>query len=108
MRADFASKYPSQGATLDGFDVNAILALQTNRTCTTYSETAWGGVSGFSGRNWATYIDYTPTYKPCPGPYRLEFYAKSSYADPAPAQLEVEVNGAWLPPVLVLGPAANG
>ena len=57
--SDFAGLAGSQGATLDGFDVNAILALQDNRTCTYYSETAWGGDKDFSGKNWATYIDYT-------------------------------------------------
>lgn len=58
LRADFASKYPSQAATLDGFDVNAILSIQDNRECTTYSETAWSAGACFPGANWATYSNY--------------------------------------------------
>lgn len=100
MRSDFASKYPSQAATLDGFDVNAILALQDNKTCTTYSETAWGGTCDFSGKNWATYTCYTPVV--CSGDsYLLEFWAASSYTA-APAQLEVKINGVVVPPTLNL------
>lgn len=99
VRSDFASKYPAQAATLDGYDVNAILALHTNRTCTTYSETAWGGTSDFEGKNWATYIEYTPEV--CSGDYLLEFYAASSYPA-APAQLQVTINDVVVPPTLML------
>lgn len=64
IRADFASKYPSQAATLDGFDLNAVLALHSNTTTKTYSESAWAaeavGVNRFVKKgNWATYITYT-------------------------------------------------
>jgi len=56
-------------------------------------ETAWGGTEHFPGKNWATYIDYTPVCQ-----YLLEFWAGNSYpgsvAYPAqPAILEVQING---------------
>lgn len=71
------------------------------------TETAWGGMNNFSiKKNWARYIDYTPD--PESSTYTLTFYAKSSYADPMPAQLEVRINGQVLDPaVLCLGPAAE-
>jgi len=58
IRSDFAHLYPGQKATLDGYDLNAILALQDYQECTTYSETAWGGEEGFFGKNWAKYFTY--------------------------------------------------
>lgn len=72
------------------------------------TETAWGGTDGFTGKNWATYINYTPK-EPISPTYTLTFYAKSSYADPAPGQLEVSINEDTLTPaVLNLGTAAAG
>ncbi len=60
VRDDFARLYPGQGSTLDGYDLNAILALQNYQECTTYSETAWGAGDRFVEQgNWATYITYT-------------------------------------------------
>lgn len=62
QRADFADLFPGQRNTLDGFDVNAIVALQDHVECTTYDETAWAGLDvgskPFPGRNWATYFSY--------------------------------------------------
>jgi hypothetical protein len=64
-RADFASRYPSQGATLDGFDVNAILSLQDYVECSEpQKETAWAatapGETRFTTKgNWATWFTYT-------------------------------------------------
>jgi len=56
-RADFALV-----SLPDGYDLNAIVALQDYQECTTYSETAWGAVSKgneqFDGANWATYFNY--------------------------------------------------
>lgn len=64
IRSAFGGLYPGQGATLDGFDVNAILSLQTNRTCTTYSQTAWGAGTRFpNASNWATYMTYQPAWR---------------------------------------------
>ena len=56
------------------------------------TETAWGGESPFPGKNWATYIEYTPQVVCDYGSYLLEFYAASSYPA-APAQLQVTING---------------
>lgn len=70
-------------------------------------ETAWGGTSDFSGKNWANYISYTPT-APESFTYTLKFFAKSSYVDPAPGQLEVQINGVVIPPQLNLGSVTNG
>lgn len=91
VRSDFLLKYQQgQGSTLDGFDVNAVISLQDNTKCTEYSETAWGGTSDFSGKNWATYIDYTP--KVCSTDYTFRMFAASSYHT-NPAQLQVSING---------------
>ncbi|MBV1758475.1 MAG: discoidin domain-containing protein [Dethiosulfatibacter sp.] len=59
LRADFDSRYPSQVATLDGFDLNAVLALHDNTTCETYSQSAWAEGTRFVDQgNWATYFEY--------------------------------------------------
>lgn len=64
-RVDFASRYPGQGATLDGFDVNAILSLQDYVECSEpQEETAWAatgiGENRFTEKgNWATWFEYT-------------------------------------------------
>lgn len=63
------------------------------------SETGWGGTSDFPGKNWATYINYTPTV--CSTSYLLEFYAVSSYPT-APAILEVQINDVVVGAVLNL------
>lgn len=64
LRADFNSLYSSQGATLDGYDLNAVLALHDNMTCTEYSETAWGKGTRFNEAkgNWSMYFEYTLEY----------------------------------------------
>lgn len=91
VRSDFLLKYQQgQGDTLDGFDVNAVRSLQDNTECTDYSETAWGGTSDFAGKNWATFIDYTP--KVCTTDYTFSMFAASSY-NTNPAQLQVSING---------------
>ncbi len=58
------------------------------------SMTGWGKGKDFSGKNWATYIEYTP----CSRSFLLTFCAGNSYygsaAYPAePAILEVQING---------------
>ena len=63
LRADFASKYPSQAATLDGFDLNAVLAIHGISTTIMGDETAWAaeevGVSRFVEKgDWGTYFNY--------------------------------------------------
>lgn len=59
VRSDFDDEYPEQAATLDGFDLNAVLALHDNETCNIYSETAWGEGTRFVDRgNWAMYFEY--------------------------------------------------
>jgi len=75
IRSDFAHLYPGQKATLDGYDLNAILALQDYQECTTYSESAWGAESEGEIRfvdkgNWATYFEYTVT---CPENLCIDF-----------------------------------
>lgn len=55
--SDFTDLSSSQAATLDGYDLNAILALHDNKTCTEYSETAWGYVGEpvrKADGNWST------------------------------------------------------
>ncbi len=53
-RADFAGNFQA-----DGYDLNAIVALQDYQECTTYSETAWGAGPRFVEKgNWATYFTY--------------------------------------------------
>lgn len=58
--------FSGRGAA-DGFDVNAVIALHDHVVCTVYSETAWGGIItedglyDFNGKNWARYINYSPT-----------------------------------------------
>jgi hypothetical protein len=64
VRSHFASRYPAQKDTLDGFDLNAIESLQDNQSCDVTSETAWAatkpGETRFSLKgNWATYFTYT-------------------------------------------------
>ena len=59
-RADFAHLSPGQDATLDGFDLNAVVALQDHVIIEEYDETAWGFGPRFTPRgNWATYFKYT-------------------------------------------------
>jgi hypothetical protein len=41
--------------TADGYDLNAVLALQD---CMGEDETAWGGIMDFPGKNWARYFLY--------------------------------------------------
>lgn len=43
--------------------------------CTTYEETAWGGLEEFPGKNWATYFEYTVT---CPSRVCIDFSKLSS------------------------------
>jgi hypothetical protein len=63
------------------------------------TETAWGGTCGnFTGKNWATYICYTPQEECDYGSYILEFWAGNSYSgttsySAAPAILQVKING---------------
>lgn len=74
------------------------------RTCTTYTETAWGDGGGdFSGANWATCIDYTP----CNRDYTFSFWAANSFPGnptwPAqPAILEAQINGVVVGTALAL------
>ncbi|MDW7669012.1 MAG: hypothetical protein SCJ93_09325 [Bacillota bacterium] len=89
VRSDFDAKYPAQAATLDGFDLNVVLALHNNVTCDEDSETAWGGDEEFNGRNWARYIEYTP-YE-CSNDYELSMWFANSYPI-GPALLEIFIN----------------
>ena len=55
--------YPHGVATLDGYDLNAVVALNDHEVCTVYDETAWGafdvGDKRFTEQgNWATYFTY--------------------------------------------------
>jgi len=53
----FDGLYPAQSATLDGYDLNVIDAL--NDHVELQEETAWGDGDRFVSRgNWATYFDY--------------------------------------------------
>ncbi len=69
VRSDFDG-IAAQRDTLDGYDVNAIVALNDHETCTTYSETAWGATAVGETRfntekgNWATYFEYEPVAEP--------------------------------------------
>lgn len=59
--------------------------------------TGWGEGKNFPGKNWATYIEYTPETGCDYGSYLLEFWAGNSFpgsaAYPAePAILQVEIN----------------
>jgi hypothetical protein len=61
------------------------------------SETGWGDGDDFPGKNWATYIEYTPEDDCDYGSYLLEFWAGNSFPGnptwPAqPAILEVQIN----------------
>ena len=63
VKADFASLSPSQDATLDGFDLNAVLALHDYTTTETFEESAWaaeaiGEIPFMEKGSWATYINY--------------------------------------------------
>ena len=57
-RVDFLTR-----PNADGYDLNAIVALQDYQECTIYDESAWGAViqgnEQFEGENWATYFEYT-------------------------------------------------
>jgi len=68
------------------------------------SETGWGGECDFDGKNWATYITYTPEV--CSTSYLLEFWAASSYHTNT-AQLQVKINGAVVGSTLEL-PSTTG
>lgn len=59
-KEDFVAKYPAQAATLDGFDLNALISLQNYFECTMPKyETAWAGNLRFNDKgNWATYFTY--------------------------------------------------
>ena len=65
VREDFAHLYPGQGATLDGYDVNAILAIHDYEDCDEPEyegdETAWGGNvqvnPGQGGTQWWRYVN---------------------------------------------------
>ncbi|MFW6047834.1 MAG: hypothetical protein ACOC87_00865 [Candidatus Natronoplasma sp.] len=58
-REDFAHLYPGQSATLDGYDLNAVVALQDHIVCETYDETAWADGCRFTEKgNWGTYFKY--------------------------------------------------
>lgn len=67
-RSDFAALAASQGATLDGFDLNAVVSLQdyeekfdfrNERECLWKEETAWAAGPRYVSRgNWATYTPY--------------------------------------------------
>ncbi len=60
VRKDFEGLVSTQAATLNGFDLNALLALHDNETFNVYSETAWGEGTLFVERgNCATYFEYT-------------------------------------------------
>lgn len=53
----FSGLYPAQAATLDGYDLNTVEALQDH--VEHRDETAWGAGSRFVDRgNWATYFEY--------------------------------------------------
>lgn len=55
--------YPHSVATLDGFDLNAVVALNNYVECMEYDETAWGDGSRFNERgNWGMWF----MYKICP------------------------------------------
>lgn len=90
VRSDFDAKYPAQAATLDGFDLNAVLALHNNVTCEDESETAWGGDGHFYGRNWARFIVFTP-YE-CSNDYELSMWFANSHPTD-PANLKILING---------------
>ena len=58
-RADFAHLVPAQSDTLDGFDLNAVVALQDHKVCEEFDETAWGDGERFNERgNWGMYFKY--------------------------------------------------
>ena len=54
------------------------------------SESAWGGTTPFSGKNWAKYIEYTTTTPE--SFYRFTMFVRSTYPE-APAIIKVEVRG---------------
>ncbi len=58
--------YPHAVATLDGYDLNAVVALNDHKECEDFDETAWAAVEDVEERlrftdqgNWATYFSYT-------------------------------------------------
>lgn len=60
-------------------------------------ESAWGaqdepGSYPFEGKNWATYIEYTPEYEPCETMYEFSLWAANAYPD-NPADLAIYING---------------
>jgi hypothetical protein len=59
-RADFDSRYPGQKDTLDGYDLNAVIALNDHKVCKfVANETAWAHGERFTEKgNWATYFSY--------------------------------------------------
>ena len=70
------------------------------------SETGWGDGPDFDGRNWATYIDYTPVV--CSSLYQFTMYGANSFGGlpdwaAIPALLEVRINGEVLGVPLYLG-----
>lgn len=56
--------------------------------CTTYCETAWGDRNEFLGKNWATYIEYTPETEEVPCDYLFTLWAANAHKD-NPAVLAV-------------------
>lgn len=52
--------YPHSVVTLDGYDLNAVVALNNHEVCEEFDETAWAEGKRFVPRgNWATYFSYT-------------------------------------------------
>ncbi len=59
VKENFSALYPAQKDTLDGYDLNAILALHDNQNCIIDSETAWADGTRFVPKgNWATFFNY--------------------------------------------------
>ncbi len=60
--------YPHSVATLDGYDLNAIVALNDHVDCEEFDETAWGEGDRFNERgNWGMWFKYK-ICEPCPEP----------------------------------------
>ena len=55
--------YPHSVATLDGYDLNAVLALNDHKVCEVFDETAWGEGDRFNERgNWGMWFTYEICY----------------------------------------------
>ena len=51
--------YPHSVATLDGYDLNAVVALNDHEACEVFDETAWGEGERFNERgNWGMWFTY--------------------------------------------------